>query len=367
MKIKGFKIQGNDISNPIFFGSMKVEDLLKVTEVDMFQAGHQSGYQRQLSEARAKAFGRFILAGNMSPTTLLLNIREGKIKEEKFGAIDIEDAKTIWLVDGQHRREGLKYAAERREDIKEMEYPVIIMNQPSSYEEAKQFVIINKNQKGVRTDLAQRFLMQAVNKEGRENLRKMRDSGALTGVGLKDFEWNTAAIEITDILNNDKKHIWHSKIRLPNEPKDGTIVTQGAFSTSLEPILKDSIFEGKPVQGIASAIGNYWDGIKELCEAAFENPDSYAIQKTTGVFVLHKIFPRVVEFCRDENGNLVLTKEKIKSVLEGLGFMNSEYWDSKIGDAGIRGTSRKAFAGLALEALEILENNREKKASKLIL
>jgi len=66
------------------------------------------------------------------------------------------------------------------------------MNQPSSYEEAKQFVIINKNQKGVRTDLAQRFLMQAVKEEGREKLRIMRDSGALAGVGLKDFEWNTA-------------------------------------------------------------------------------------------------------------------------------------------------------------------------------
>jgi len=145
------------------------------------------------------------------------------------------------------------------------------------------------------------------------------------------------------------------------------VVTQGAFSTSLEPILKAYLFEGKPVQGIASAVGNYWDAIKELCEAAFENPDSYAIQKTTGVFVLHKIFPRVVEFCRDEKGNLVLTKNQIEAVLNGLSFMNSEYWDSQNGEAGRRGTSRKAFAGLALEALEILEAKKEKKGSEIIV
>lgn len=222
------------------------------------------------------------MSGEISPTTLLLNLREGKVDEEKPGVLQIEEGRTVWLVDGQHRLAGLRYAAERKEDVNEMEYPVIIMNQPSSYEEAKQFVIINKNKKGVRTDLAQRFLMQAVKEEGREKLRIMRDSGALAGVGLKDFEWNTAAIEITDILNSDKKHLWYGKIRLPNEPKDGTVVTQGAFSTSLEPILKAYLFEGKPVQGIASAVGNYWDAIKELCEAAFENPDSYAIQKTTG-------------------------------------------------------------------------------------
>jgi len=307
------------------------------------------------------------VSGEISPTTLLLNLREGKVDEEKPGVLQIEEGRTVWLVDGQHRLAGLRYAAERKEDVNEMEYPVIIMNQPSSYEEAKQFVIINKNQKGVRTDLAQRFLMQAVKEEGREKLRIMRDSGALAGVGLKDFEWNTAAIEITDILNSDKKHLWYGKIRLPNEPKDGTVVTQGAFSTSLEPILKAYLFEGKPVQGIASAVGNYWDAIKELCEAAFENPDSYAIQKTTGVFVLHKIFPRVVEFCRDEKGNLVLTKNQIEAVLNGLSFMNSEYWDSQNGEAGRRGTSRKAFAGLALEALEILEAKKEKKGSEIIV
>lgn len=132
------------------------------------------------------------MSGEISPTTLLLNLREGKVDEEKPGVLQIEEGRTVWLVDGQHRLAGLRYAAERKEDVNEMEYPVIIMNQPSSYEEAKQFVIINKNQKGVRTDLAQRFLMQAVKEEGREKLRIMRDSGALAGVGLKDFEWNTA-------------------------------------------------------------------------------------------------------------------------------------------------------------------------------
>jgi hypothetical protein len=74
-----------------------------------------------------------------------------------------------------------------------------------------------------------------------------------------------------------------------------------------------------------------------------------------------------VEFYRDEKGNLVLTKNQIEAVLNGLSFMNSEYRDSQNGEAGRRGTSRKAFAGLALEALEILEAKKEKKGSEIIV
>jgi len=355
MKIKGTTVRQGDAT--FYVGTMKVKDLLDEGQVDKFVVGHADGYQRALSMARARAFGRFIDGGNLSPSSILLNLRDGQVTEYPEGTLNLPEEVTMWIVDGQHRIEGLRFAADRDPALNDLEFPVLIMNQPSSYEEAKQFVIINKTQKGVRTDLAERFLMQAIKQEGRDKLLAMRETGALRGI-LKDVEWVTKAIEIVDMLNGDKKHPWYGKIRLPNEPKDGTTVAQKSFTDSLEPILKDSFFQGKPVQPIASALGNYWAAIYELCEAAFESPKEYVIQKTTGVFVLHKIFPRVSEFCHDDKGNRVLTKEKIKSVLEGLPFMSAEYWDNN-GVAGRRGTNKKSFASLAMEALETLEASRE--------
>jgi len=362
MEIKGINVKQGDAN--LYVGTMKVKDLLTCA-VDMFIPGHPDGYQRVLSDARARAFGRFIGSGGFSPTAILLNVRNGEIAEGSEGTLNIPEEAEIWIVDGQHRMEGLKFAAERDPEINDLEFPVVIMNQPSSYEEAKQFVIINKTQKGVRTDLAERFLMQAVKQEGRGKLLEIRETGALKSI-LKNVEWVTKAIEIADILNVDKKYPWYERIQLPNQPKDGATVTQGAFTNSLEPVLKDSLFQGRSVQPIASALGNYWGAIYELNEAAFENPKEYVIQKTTGVFVLHKIFPRVAEYCRDDKGNMVLTKEKIKSVLEGLSFMNAEYWGSR-GTAGMKGTNQKAFALLSMEALETLEASREVKAPDIVV
>lgn len=363
MKIEGKKVQqGNKI---FFVGKMKISDLLDRVQVDKFINGHPDGYQRNLSDARARAFGRFIDGGGISPSSILLNVRDVDNITEADGYIDLPDDVTIWVVDGQHRIGGMIFAVEREPKNSDLEFPVIIMNETSNYEEAKQFVIINKTQKGVRTDLAERFLMRAVKEEGREKLFEMRESGVLRGI-LKDVEWVTTAIQIADILNSNKTYPWYGKIQLPNSPKTGTTVSQKSFTDSLEPILKDTFFQGKQVQQIASAIGNYWEAINELCTEAIESPKDHVLQKTTGVFVLHKIFPRVTELCRDEKGNRILTKESINSVLKNMAFMNSEYWQSN-GIAGRRGTSRKAFSSLSLEALELLESKQEVKERDMVV
>lgn len=363
MKIKGCEVKQGKQS--FFIGTMKVCDLIERAQVDKFIGGHPDGYQRNLSDARAKSFGRFIDGGGISPSSILLNIRDTNTVKEVDGYVELPDDVSIWIVDGQHRIGGMEFAVSRDPANSDLEFPVIIMNESSNYEEAKQFVIINKTQKGVRTDLAERFLMRAVKEEGREKLFEMRASGALSGI-LKNVEWVTKAIETADILNSDKKRPWYGKIQLPNAPKTGTCVSQGAFTQSLEPIFKDTSFQGKPVQQIASALGNYWDAINELCIDAMENPKEHVLQKTTGVAVLHKIFPRVTELCRNEKGNKILTKDNIQSVLKDMPFMNSEYWGSN-GTAGRRGTSKKSFASLTLEALEVLESSRESKEADIIV
>ena len=111
MKIKGYKVQQGN--NRFFIGTMKVGELIEKGEVDKYIEGHPDGYQRNLSDARARAFGRYIDGGNISPTSILLNIRDAIDIEEIDGYINIPDNATIWIVDGQHRIGGMKFAVER--------------------------------------------------------------------------------------------------------------------------------------------------------------------------------------------------------------------------------------------------------------
>ena len=355
MKTKGCKFEQGDTQ--LYWAVLKAKDLVAKLEAglwgpDIFRSMNPEGYQRALSEARAREFGRFVRSKGVSPLSILVNFREGKVGISPDGMLDLPDGKG-YIVDGQHRVEGLRYALQMDSSMGEYEVPLIVMNVPDRYDEARQFVVINRTQKGVRADLAERYLLQAVRREGRTALVELRETGVLGRV-LRNIEWVTKAVEIADILSSDKASPWYKKIRLPNEPRNGTVVAQKSFTDSLEPVMKDHYFQGKDTHVIAIALRNYWNAIEKLCEAAFEEPSEYVIQKTSGVGVLHKVFPRVTELCTDNKGNRVLTKEMFESLLHPLPMMNSGYWLSD-GEAGRRGTGKKAVSILAMEFLEALE------------
>jgi len=367
MRIPGSSfVQGG---TKLYVGLVRAGDVAQRVEnsewvPDIYRMSNPEGYQRALSEARAKEFGRFVLRGGVCPLSILLNFREGEVKESQEGLLDLPEG-SAYIVDGQHRAEGIRHAVTTDSSLAEYTVPVIIMNTADRYEEAKQFVVINRTQKGVRADLAERFLSQAMKREGRESLIAQMDSGILRRV-LRGAEWITKAVEIADMLNSDAKSPWHHAIRMPNEPRNGSVVAQKSFTDSLEPILKDSYFQGKDVKIIAAALRNYWAAIKDLCPQAFEEPRDHVLQRTSGVKVLHKVFLRVSEMCIDNQGNRVLTVDAIRQVLDGLTQMQASYWAND-GEAGRRGTGNKGVTLLAMEFLESLEERVQSRDQALIV
>lgn len=363
---RGFRQAGQQL----YVGVIKAKDLAeKVTDgrwtPDIFRMTNPEGYQRALSEARAREFGRYVLHSGVCPVSILVNFREGEVRELADGQVELPDGEAF-IVDGQHRAAGIQYALENDSTAGDYDVPLVIMNVSDRYEEARQFVIINRTQKGVRADLAERFLLEATKREGRAALIEQMESGVLKRV-LRGAEWITKAVEIADTLNGDRSSVWYRRIRLPNEPRNGSVVAQKAFTDSLEPVLKDVYFQGKEGRVIAAALRNYWNAIAELCPAAFEDPTQYVIQKTSGVGVFHKVFPRVSEMCVDGRGNRVLTQEMIRSVLEGTPQMeDSGYWGGS-GEAGRRGTGKSAVRFLAMEFLEALEGKAEVREQSLIV
>jgi len=362
MELNAIRFQQH--GKPMYVTSMPAKDLVNedLVSVDKWKASDPQGYQRSPTQSRCNAFARFITkTKGISPPSVLLSVR-GKVyftpKQGNTGTLNIPKTQKLWAVDGQHRIGGLRKAIEDDSAVGNFEVATVILpldpdevdpKLGSRYEEAKQFVIINRTQKGVRADLAERFLIELARKESIDVIKDLPTQVT------RGIEWKPKAVKISDILNDREDSPWHGKIQLPNEPRGTTTVTQKSFSDSLQPIITHESFKGYNESEIADMLVRYWNAIKELCPEAFEDPGNYVMMKTTGPFVLNELFPDVASFCREGK----LTIQNILEVLKKMDMgIDSQYWASE-GEAGIVGTSGKSFALLVNRLRESLESGNK--------
>jgi len=364
-------------SKPMFIGTISLPELkklnLKVAEFSVrTENTPEAGYQRKVEETRARKFGKFVAEGNISPASMLLSIREKDLKHTKIDDLtrknlnedisnDVEKiilhVKTecpVWIVDGQHRWRGIQDIDNKKLEGFHMAFTILFGLDPD--EEANQFVIINKTQKAVRTDLAERFIAKAYKKRG--EIAIMNDPN--TGI-FKKAIWVSKAIDVLDTLVDPvRKTTWEGKVQLPNEPKAKTMtVTQSGFTNSLQvlvdklgPLTNQDMYK---VCDIVDIVDGFWNSIKKNCPKPFEaynpdngiNPNNYAIQQTIGVSVLHRVLNQIWV---DLSGPLEISD--FDELLAVDSITNSDYWDRTIpnpdtdGKGGkwtMMGTNQKAF------------------------
>ena len=143
---------------PLFLTWMLAKDLrLKEPEdtspggirVDMKTRDNPDGYQREVSETRANAFGRYIgRAGGISSTAILLSLRSAvtvgaeskkdnprfdvEEKDSGYGTLSIPDDIPLWLVDGQHRVLGMNTLIEDNKYQDYEQFPLATVIMPTS-------------------------------------------------------------------------------------------------------------------------------------------------------------------------------------------------------------------------------------------
>lgn len=198
--------------------------------------------------------------------------------------------------------------------------------------EATQFIIVNKTQKGVRSDLADRLLKDTI---------KNVDKGLLEIIGIREPQKLIELIvTICDNLDKERKSIWYQRINFPNQKNRVTdTVKQRSLTESLKLVLKDNFIQSHytTLKQLTDLLLVYWDAISELCpEATKGDPKEYVLLKTTGPFIMHKLLPIVIIKC----GSTV-TKAKIKKILSKIEQMDDSSWHRN-GELG-SGSSAKFF------------------------
>ncbi len=337
------------------------EDSVKI---DVFDHTTDMGYQRIHTPSRSRDFARFIRdARGISPTAILLNIRGElgqfrRLQGRNFGSLELPDDTVFWVVDGQHRISGFRellLPQPSQSNFKSYNVPVVLMHEPREYEEAKQFIIINKTQKGVKPDLAIRFISKMIKQEGPEGL------SSLPRPITRDLDWRPRATEVVDILNTRNpdeskddfyKNPWAGKVQVANE-KSKKVISEKTLQDSLEPILKNDAFRVYSTNELAVILVRYWKALNELCPAAFERPTDYVIQRTMGTSALHLVFPRVAGL--SARGGNRLTTDRFRIILSKMGEGIEEMFWSTDGVAGQLGTSRKAVQILSTKLIDWLE------------
>ncbi|MGI9346486.1 MAG: DGQHR domain-containing protein [Gammaproteobacteria bacterium] len=230
----------------------------------------RAGYQRVLNRARAKKLAGYILKGQESrdaflPTSVLL-ATDKNIDYDSDGTITICPGEVcpFSVVDGQHRLEGLRMAAETDNRVLEFQVPINIAINLDAISQMCHFLIVNTTQKSVDKAVEQHIYAHLTRLIGLENIPSLPkwiqtivDRGAID-----------KAVKITDYLNSTDGSPWYGKIQMANEAANGKTIKQGSFVTLLNklylvasnPVIVEELDKQKKV------FLNYWKAISEILD-----------------------------------------------------------------------------------------------------
>ncbi len=346
-------------STRLLVTKMRAGDLPHYTKVDPYVTGKnfddpEQGYQRPPEMPRIKKFGNWMRkemeeGGHVRvPTAILLSGRAAEVVLAPNGTITLKSTNKLPLVDGQHRTEGFKYAIHEKgmSALADFEVPVVIMLDVDKVTEMRQFTIVNGTQKSVRTDLVNMILTQLSEREGDDSVRQAE-------------HWKVVVTRAVSRLSADPDGPWFDRIVMPdqgaysraeqeNDPAlaHRRIARATSFMTSLKPI-EDLLTEffttnedlKQRSDKLFDVIDAFWRAVRDLAPECFENAADYVLQKTPGIFALHRLCLRVMKDMW--TGHRPWNQQNFREVLEHCGALsNPTYW--AVGtDEGDRGDAAK--------------------------
>ena len=278
----------------LFLTSFTVKDFLTrdFYRVDRLDVARDKGMQRLLNDSRARSFGKDVVDADKCneaflPTSVFL-ATEGSISyDEKNRELyfDSDPARRVCpldVVDGQHRLEGLKLAAEKSEHLLDFPVSVVIAHRMSETERMLQFVTVNTKQKTVDKGVVQHITARFTQMLEIEPLPYLPDWLR------REVEkgGDDRGLRIVKRLNSDESSPWRDRIQLADESKSPRhTITQSTFVTALKKTVLNKYhpFNANlvdPEKQIAVLI-NYWKAVDDIFVGG--TPDEDENGKTASV------------------------------------------------------------------------------------
>jgi DGQHR domain-containing protein len=359
----------------LYVGAIRLDELVELWEAgvvsaDVYKPGeNDDGYQRPLSEGRARRFGKFIgRTKNISPPAVTLYVRDPAngitVRDGKLVIPTKSDATLLYIADGQHRIFGLAYAMKEGLIATNENYLVPFTvtfarddEKDPRLEEATLFNDINQNAKRVRTDLALQYIMRK-----REATLGKIDCDDPIPVGLESNSVKAYATRLMHLLA-EGEGTWKGKIALANETKATDMPSLAEYVRSITAnylgagsVLSWAANRRLSLNQLAELLNNYWAAIFELCPEASEgqNAGQYFLKKTIGFHGINGVLPSLMSSNRSLP--VVPSKGAFKKVLEEADdIFTDTFWSpTNQNGAGTYGSSARSFKQLAGDIFEVL-------------
>ncbi len=244
---------------------MDGKELFRISKISRAtNENHDKGFQRHLSEIRAKNIAKYIDDGFVIPGSIILSAQSNAELSYSNGKIKFSDNDdSFFVIDGQHRLYGLHYATT------DLKIPVFIFNDLKLEDEIQYFLDVNSTQRGVPKTLRI------------ELTRFLTEPESLDDIRLK----------IIDLLNTDDESPLKNRIsKLQTQSGKLTHVTlQKAFDPMLETNLVKNL---NSVNNKFQLIKNFLIGFEQIL---ISNTGSSDTLSTTTVFLA--IFRKFSEYC----------------------------------------------------------------------
>lgn len=271
------RVQQGDLT--LFSTAIKVRTLIQegfysVETLDPSSSGDPEGFQRLLSEVRARKLADYILRGQQRqdaflPTSVFLATDKPLSFDAAANEITFSpnEVGPFSVVDGQHRLEGLKMAAMKDDRVLEFALPVNIAGSLRKLDQMCHFLIVNTTQKSVDAAVEQRILSRL------SELADVEDIPSLPKWIQNIVERGEVnkALKIVIFLNEERGSPWFGKINMANEPRSRThTIKQGSFVRLIE---RHFLTSNNPIEALRDLdkekriFLNYWKAVADLIDA----------------------------------------------------------------------------------------------------
>lgn len=331
----------------LYATSLKVRDLVgdEFYSVETLDPDDPSdkGYQRLLNTARAKKLADYVLKGQDTkdaflPTSVFLATDKSLSFDESKNTLEIDTQSVgpFSVVDGQHRLEGLKLAAEQDSRVLNFEVPVNIAVDLTKIAQMCHFLIVNTTQKSVDKAVEQRIIARLTSALDVEDVPSL-PKWILRTVERGEVE---RALKYIVYLDQEDGSPWKSKIHMANaDSTDETTINQRSF---VKAVVKYVLTANNPLSALNDfdkekrIFLNYWTAIANLLDDGEES----VLYKYNGVELFCKFsIPFFVKLSDMGDFKVSTMKQLLKASFESMegeyaGVGHPDWWRPGSGQAG---------------------------------
>ncbi len=311
---------------PVVTGVVPVDVLVARHIVPRRDHTRKTGYQREVSTTRVNRLVAELKSGRVDlPTALLLNIRHfdrmsHRTQQDGRDFLSLGSDDHFYVVDGQHRVEALLRLVE--EDPAKwgtLAIAFVCLLGADEREEMRQFYVVNSTAKSVRTDLALDLLKQQAE----------ADPNIMDGLIERSEDWKVRAQTIVEELAHVSP-VWRGLIRFPGQVAGSTTIGNSGMVGSIKQLLATPYFGQLTSENQVKILDAFWQGLRKALPEAFDLPSDFALQKSTGVQVMHTVLISALEYIRSKGLSVIEPASYADAFSEALEDLQGDTRDGSV-------------------------------------